>query len=930
LRNWLTVGVLLAALLSLGAYPYEDDDSVIPDPVDFQLPLSNPGRTGINDLWCSDGMPAIPALTCGVGVVTGTDNWECYDRSGNSIPVTQGTDTTYESSPYGRVALIDTVAKAPRIQAAVAAAAGLDLLITNPNTIMVTAASGLLGNRKLFTYGDLSVGNVAARAGLVIDDQGGMGANAQLINDTAPRTDVAVSSAMRFVVASVRNTGEVLQIRANGVTDTTPVTLPVAIRPPTAWDMVFGNYSKSAPLPLGGPARSVDIFACAVTDASLAAYEASVWGARASSGLPVSTTRAGPAWVRDAEGKPHQIGDNAPAVEPVVAGPVAAIQRLSHTRDLTQAVWVKGNATIERLTDPDGTVFNRITATAANGNVAQTVVTLPASIRTMHVRARRAVGVGGVSLGYGTGSVPIVLNADWMDYGATRTPEATGFVWILQITTPGDSVDVLSGGAYDGPVIPTERLDCGASPCTRGTPGQGDVQARNLLPWSSNLLKWDLVANPILSSITLPDGSKGIEIKDDTNAGEEGVSKIIAPVPASGSRVTFSCEMWPGTTNEARLWMNFGNGNASLPVTLTPGKSSIVSVSATVPAAPSFFTVAVYSAGTGMGSIRVRRCQLEPGDVFSGTWIETAANPAERRSGGGLEAYGAVLNYWINSPDICNAPSWPDAASSTCTTDAGGWQVVTSAGGGRRRSATGSGAGAYTLSCDLASGTTASARLQLYSTEDGYLSCDVPLTTGFQRLACTKTLTGTTSLNAYLSTIGAGGSIKVRQCQLEKSATPGRRCDAGASPTTCPADVHTVSTAGWPVSSGWCEVTVTPKACGKERTLVSTRSAFSGDGGAGWEIYWGADDRIGLRTQNKAGAASFAWGNTRACTVGQTVRARFEWVDGRGLVYRYGVLDSSTGIPMPNSISATARIGSRFDGALFADAYISDIACGGY
>jgi hypothetical protein len=297
-------------------------------------------------------------------------------------------------------------------------------------------------------------------------------------------------------------------------------------------------------------------------------------------------------------------------------------------------------------------------------------------------------------------------------------------------------------------------------------------------------------------------------------------------------------------------------------------------------------------------------------------------------SAAGLESRATVQPQNANGADF-SASSWLKSGG-TVAPSAGGYTVTFLAPGNiASGTQTASSGEAWTLSCFARNQTGSVSIRPLTTATPGFSACSLSTTSSeWTREACTNTATAAGSAAAVIVASGAA-TIDLAQCQLEKAATPGRRCDCGATaPCTCLGDQHTVETAGWPVASGWCEFDATPSVCGRERVILSTRSAFSGDGGAGYEVYWAADNKLGLRTLNRAESASFVWGVTAECTSQQTVHGRVEWSGGRGRVYRNGVLDASLGIPMPDRISSAARIGSRFDGYVPLEGSVANLRCG--
>ncbi len=286
-------------------------------------------------------------------------------------------------------------------------------------------------------------------------------------------------------------------------------------------------------------------------------------------------------------------------------------------------------------------------------------------------------------------------------------------------------------------------------------------------------------------------------------------------------------------------------------------------------------------------------------------------------SAAGLESKGAVLNYWTNStrPDLWNKVGLP-----TVTADPGGGYVLTDDDPASDESlyvpAGSPQAGPWTITCALKAGTLNTARVYVSSSDGAIVSCPITgLGPTYKTFSCSgNAATAPTWANPTLyvgSTQAQTGSIVVEWCQLVYSATPGRRCDAGASPTTCPGDAHTVASAGWPVASGKIRFNYTPAYSGTApytRVLLDTRKAAL-DGGLLVSITTGGALRLELRqadtTNTGLGTVALGWGadTTYPITVG--------WAGSTATISR-GPGESASGAmpgPMgPHAISAALGV----------------------
>src|SRR5690606_22191486 len=77
---------------------------------------------------------------------------------------------------------------------------------------------------------------------------------------------------------------------------------------------------------------------------------------------------------------------------------------------------------------------------------------------------------------------------------------------------------------------------------------------------------------------------------------------------------------------------------------------------------------------------------------------------------------------------------------------------------------------------------------------------------------CTRTAVSSDSERAHIwPGVDQSGpaSVIVAGCWLTKTNTPGRACWGGEAPVTCARDRHTISTEGWPTTSGSMRFVVT-------------------------------------------------------------------------------------------------------------------------
>ncbi len=300
-------------------------------------------------------------------------------------------------------------------------------------------------------------------------------------------------------------------------------------------------------------------------------------------------------------------------------------------------------------------------------------------------------------------------------------------------------------------------------------------------------------------------------------------------------------------------------------------------------------------------------------------------------SAAGLESKGAVLSWAQNGarPDL-----WATFIGTPTITgpDADGWYTYTdddvAAREVKRLGIIGAGSvtdGSYVVSCEMRPGTLTQAHTLISKTAGpGTITTgaggdcstwNITLDTA-RRYSCPINITGTDATTELTFVFEVGfdrlvatvGDIGIRQCQIEKSTAPGRRCDAGASPTTCPGDQHTVSTAGWPVASGWCEADVMLAGAPIPSSYIfDTRGPAAGSAGIG--VYFG----VAGSTLSGFTSPPVQTFTTPSLTwqAGSTYRIGLRWGGGRAQIVRDGVVVGTTdGASNPTSHSGTATIGS--------------------
>lgn len=215
-------------------------------------------------------------------------------------------------------------------------------------------------------------------------------------------------------------------------------------------------------------------------------------------------------------------------------------------------------------------------------------------------------------------------------------------------------------------------------------------------------------------------------------------------------------------------------------------------------------------------TITTTRATSVPCETSPGVWVDVPAGQA-CVSVRGLEAWGATTNYIANTHLLSG---WSASANTTITALGGetGFNVVRAVGGGSAQTAVAyrinvAAGETWTWAVDLrrAAGTSPNVRTLLANGTGCAYSTRVPsddwtLVTG----TCITTASPNAGITLDLAS-AEEGSWDFRNARSVKGTTPGRPCQGtNASGTTCAADVHTVSTSGWPTASGWIEMAFRP------------------------------------------------------------------------------------------------------------------------
>lgn len=185
-----------------------------------------------------------------------------------------------------------------------------------------------------------------------------------------------------------------------------------------------------------------------------------------SDGRVATFSRPSKAWYEDASGVIREVAEGVPRLRPDRGCLIeeARTNRLLWSADLSQDVWSKSGATVERVPDPNalGGFVNRITFNAADGIVWQFRSGLPLAARIGSVRMRRVSGDGAIRIGSGEGVPPPAngLDGTLRRFTVSRA-EADQFSLSVRGAVAGDVVDVEIAQVEEGAFATSPILTAG-------------------------------------------------------------------------------------------------------------------------------------------------------------------------------------------------------------------------------------------------------------------------------------------------------------------------------------------------------------------------------------------------------------------------------------------------------------------------------------
>lgn len=263
----------------------------------------------------------------------------------------------------------------------------------------------------------------------------------------------------------------------------------------------------------------------------------------------------------------------------------------------------------------------------------------------------------------------------------------------------------------------------------------------------------------------------------------------------------------------------------------------------------------------------------------------------------GLESFGGFTQYLPRNADLS---TYVPSGGTVVTPSGDHWVIedtsTDSYGGIWKASGVGLADEIWTSTCEVKAGSQSNFRLHVAASGAGN-NCPmsvggpgcVDIGDGWWRCSCSLPLpVNGAYLYLYIGhSASATGTLRARQCQLTKTDTPMPRHDCGAAACTRAADVHTVSTAGWPTTEGEFSFVVTiQEPLSTERNVWLLDGRDNGTSG-GVNPYIQPDGRLRFRVGGTVyGAASPAltW------EVGRAYALRFRRGAGTTYIYRDGSL----------------------------------------
>ena len=171
-----------------------------------------------------------------------------------------------------------------------------------------------------------------------------------------------------------------------------------------------------------------------------------------SGAVDFGVTRATTAYRTNASGVLESVASGVPRLDypasggcPALLVEPAATNLALHSRDLTNAAWVKSNVTAAKTAlgaDAVASGATTLTASAASGTVLQTITSASSDrIFSAYVRRRTGTGTVEITQDNGTTWTPITLTTSYQKF-TTPTGTITNPIVGFRISTSGDEIDV--------------------------------------------------------------------------------------------------------------------------------------------------------------------------------------------------------------------------------------------------------------------------------------------------------------------------------------------------------------------------------------------------------------------------------------------------------------------------------------------------------
>ena len=300
-------------------------------------------------------------------------------------------------------------------------------------------------------------------------------------------------------------------------------------------------------------------------------------------------------------------------------------------------------------------------------------------------------------------------------------------------------------------------------------------------------------------------------------------------------------------------------------------------------------------------------------ETWSGWQSVAAGVPCIGKAG--LAAFGPGMNSVPGSTDF--GTGWTLTGDSrTQMSDSTGafWRICGNGSGIFSNAITAATGEVWTSTFELRANTAATAQIGPNSATLGTHA----LSSEWKRYSQTGTMPTLTFTRAYLYVSGSG-CVDVRQAQMEKSPTPGPRHDCGAAACSWAADVHTVSTAGWPVASGEVRLQYTPSWSGAPSSVRVLADSLSGS--SGLQVYVWTDGLVYALAGNGT-TTTTAWSLPLTWVAGTTYEVIVTWGGGWISVRCSDVAARTAAFTGSIAFQPTMVLGGNRTGSGFANGHI--------